>query len=90
MWICRFPIIWLTQYVPVDGYFLVIQYLFKVYINAVLKLQIKAYTEGSNTPIEIYYGVPYATPPKGRYRFSVRMNMYIYAYTCNRSRRDTS
>ncbi|CAD0194781.1 unnamed protein product [Chrysodeixis includens] len=31
---------------------------------------IKAYTEGSLTPIEIYYGVPYATPPKGRYRFS--------------------
>ncbi|XP_022822269.1 carboxylesterase 5A [Spodoptera litura] len=31
---------------------------------------IKAYIEGSNTPIEIYYGVPYATPPKGRYRFS--------------------
>lgn len=34
-------------------------------------LQIKAYTEGSVTPVEIYYGVPYATPPKGRYRFSV-------------------
>ncbi|XP_075972368.1 acetylcholinesterase [Anticarsia gemmatalis] len=31
---------------------------------------IKAYTEGSLTPIEIYYGVPYATAPKGRYRFS--------------------
>ncbi|KAJ8736387.1 hypothetical protein PYW08_007043 [Mythimna loreyi] len=29
---------------------------------------IKAYTEGS--AVEIYYGVPYATPPKGRYRFS--------------------
>ncbi|XP_021188868.3 carboxylesterase 1C [Helicoverpa armigera] len=31
---------------------------------------IKVYTENSLTPVEIYYGVPYATPPKGRYRFS--------------------
>lgn len=31
---------------------------------------IKAYLEDSITPVEIYYGVPYATAPKGRYRFS--------------------
>ncbi|CAB3240598.1 unnamed protein product [Arctia plantaginis] len=30
---------------------------------------IKTYTKGS-IPVEIYYGVPYATAPKGRYRFS--------------------
>lgn len=40
-------------------------------------LQIKAYTEGSVTPVEIYYGVPYATPPKGRYRFSVSLFFLI-------------
>ncbi|KAM3967917.1 carboxylesterase 4A [Aphomia sociella] len=31
---------------------------------------IKVYTEGALTPIEIFFGVPYATPPVGRYRFS--------------------
>ncbi|KAG6440565.1 hypothetical protein O3G_MSEX001330 [Manduca sexta] len=31
---------------------------------------IKVYTEGSRTPVEIYFGVPYAVAPVGRYRFS--------------------
>ncbi|KOB63860.1 Carboxylesterase [Operophtera brumata] len=30
----------------------------------------KVYTDKSLIPIEIYYGIPYATPPIGRYRFS--------------------
>ncbi|XP_052759019.1 carboxylesterase 4A [Galleria mellonella] len=31
---------------------------------------IKVYTEDAPTPVEIFFGVPYATPPIGRYRFS--------------------
>nr|WGO51732.1 putative antennal esterase CXE37 [Ectropis grisescens] len=30
----------------------------------------KVYLERSLVPVEIYYGIPYATPPIGRYRFS--------------------
>ncbi|XP_028156079.1 carboxylesterase 4A [Ostrinia furnacalis] len=30
----------------------------------------KVYTENSLTPIEIFYGIPYANPPIGRYRFA--------------------
>lgn len=33
-------------------------------------LQIKVYTENSLTPVEIFFGIPYAMPPVGRHRFS--------------------
>ncbi|XP_026319419.1 carboxylesterase 1C [Hyposmocoma kahamanoa] len=31
---------------------------------------IKVYTENSLTPVEIFFGIPYAKPPVGRHRFS--------------------
>lgn len=34
-------------------------------------LQIKVYGENSQTPVEIFFGIPYAAPPIGRLRFSV-------------------
>lgn len=51
-----------------------LQFIYALIADLILQLslfQIKVFTENSFTPIEAFFGIPYAAPPLGRLRFSV-------------------